>query len=104
MKLTINFLFCLCHIKDAQPDSNYRTNVRYTVNFAPEISEIISETKRLEPLGYSVPPLAQSVALQEHKFIRYCSCTSLNASIYQTAIALNPLLPRFEGMSMIYRR
>ncbi|XP_075882096.1 dynein axonemal heavy chain 10-like isoform X2 [Nelusetta ayraudi] len=57
-------------------DAHHNTNsskmdVRYAVNFAPEIKEIISETKCLEPLGYSVPQLAQNAALQEHKFIRY---------------------------------
>ncbi|XP_029296329.1 dynein heavy chain 10, axonemal [Cottoperca gobio] len=46
-------------------------DVRYIVNFAPEIMEIISETNNLVLLGYSVPYLAQNIALQEHKFIRY---------------------------------
>lgn len=64
-------IFCFVwYTQDAQPNSNYRTNVQYSVNFAPEISEIISETKCLEPMGFSVPPLAQSVAFQEHTFIR----------------------------------
>ncbi|XP_069379878.1 dynein axonemal heavy chain 10 isoform X1 [Paralichthys olivaceus] len=45
--------------------------VRYLVNFAPEIGEIISETKHLELLGCSLPPLAQNVTLQRHKFFRY---------------------------------
>lgn len=40
------------------------------VNFAPEIKEIISETKHLVTLGYCVPYLAQNVSLQEHNFIR----------------------------------
>lgn len=44
--------------------------MRYAVNFAPEIKVIISETKCLEPLGFSVTQLAQNVSLQEHKFIR----------------------------------
>uniref|UniRef100_A0A3B4UD57 Dynein axonemal heavy chain 10 n=1 Tax=Seriola dumerili TaxID=41447 RepID=A0A3B4UD57_SERDU len=45
--------------------------VRYLVNFAPEIREIISETINLVALDYTVPYLAQNVALQEQKFIRY---------------------------------
>uniref|UniRef100_A0A4W5NCU9 Dynein axonemal heavy chain 10 n=1 Tax=Hucho hucho TaxID=62062 RepID=A0A4W5NCU9_9TELE len=45
--------------------------VRYMMNFAPELKEIISETKYLEQLGYSVPELARNVALQEDKFLRY---------------------------------
>lgn len=45
--------------------------MRFIVNFAPEISEIISEAKYLGLLGYSVPPVALNVALQEYKLIRY---------------------------------
>lgn len=79
------------NLKDAHHNTNSsKIDMRYAVNFAPEIKEIISETKCLEPLGYSVPQLAQNVALQEHKFIRYCSCTSLNAIIYQSAVYPKP--------------
>ncbi|KAM3867513.1 dynein axonemal heavy chain 10 [Diretmus argenteus] len=46
-------------------------SLRYILNFAPEIKEIISETNNLVPLGFSVPELAQNVALQEEKFLRY---------------------------------
>lgn len=45
--------------------------MEFIVNFAPEIREIISEAKGLVSLGYSIPDLAQRVALQEDKFIRY---------------------------------
>nr|XP_015221526.1 PREDICTED: dynein heavy chain 10, axonemal [Lepisosteus oculatus] len=45
--------------------------VRYSVNFAQELTEITSETKYLEQLGFSVPELARNVALQEDKFLRY---------------------------------
>lgn len=66
------FCFCFSHFKDVRPTENsLKKGVRYIVNFAPEIKEIISETKSLVSLGYSVPQLAQNVALQEHKFIRY---------------------------------
>lgn len=41
------------------------------MNFAPELAEIISEAKYLEKLGFSVPDLARSVALQEEKFIGF---------------------------------
>jgi dynein heavy chain len=43
--------------------------VTYHLNFAPEIKEIISETMRLEHLGFSVPELARNVALQGEKFL-----------------------------------
>ncbi|XP_069475795.1 dynein axonemal heavy chain 10 [Ambystoma mexicanum] len=46
-------------------------NVRYVVNFAPELREIISETKLIEQLGFPVPELARNVALHEEKFLRY---------------------------------
>uniref|UniRef100_A0A665V7Z7 Dynein heavy chain tail domain-containing protein n=1 Tax=Echeneis naucrates TaxID=173247 RepID=A0A665V7Z7_ECHNA len=52
-------------------NGNLQRGVRYALNFSPEIREIISEARNLVPMGYSVPYLAQSVALQEHKFIRY---------------------------------
>ncbi|XP_041585454.1 dynein heavy chain 10, axonemal isoform X1 [Vulpes lagopus] len=43
----------------------------FAVNFSPALKEIISETKYLEQLGFSVPELARNVALQEDKFLRY---------------------------------
>ncbi|MEE6504167.1 hypothetical protein FKM82_005082, partial [Ascaphus truei] len=46
-------------------------SVRYVVNFAPELREIITETKHMEQLGFSVGELARNVALQEDKFLRY---------------------------------
>uniref|UniRef100_A0A8D3BG74 AAA+ ATPase domain-containing protein n=1 Tax=Scophthalmus maximus TaxID=52904 RepID=A0A8D3BG74_SCOMX len=44
--------------------------VRYHVNFAPEIREVISETINLVALDFTVPQLATSVALQEHIYIK----------------------------------
>ena len=41
------------------------------MNFAPELSEIITEAKYLEKLGFQIPDLARSVALQEDKFIAF---------------------------------
>ncbi len=40
------------------------------VNFAPELQEIIAETKYLDYLGILTPSEAQNVALQENKFLR----------------------------------
>nr|XP_046243361.1 dynein axonemal heavy chain 10 [Scatophagus argus] len=70
--------------------------VQYIVNFAPEIKEIISETSNLVSLGYSVPCLAENVALQEHKFIRYVDdlhnlvnrCHSVMDSLSETKSAM----------------
>lgn len=41
------------------------------VDFDPEITEIITETKMMENLGFSVPEIARNVALQEDKYIQY---------------------------------
>ncbi len=41
------------------------------MNFAPELSQVISEAKYLEKLGFPIPDLARSVALQEEKFIAF---------------------------------
>ncbi|XP_067862341.1 dynein axonemal heavy chain 10 [Heptranchias perlo] len=46
-------------------------NCKYEVNFAPELQEIIMETKCMEQLGFQIPQLARNVALQEQKFLRY---------------------------------
>lgn len=69
------FFYCVyifVSLKDIPHTQNSLKNaVRFIVNFAPEIKEIISETKSLVLLDYSVPPVAQNVALQEHKLVRY---------------------------------
>ncbi|KAL2092820.1 hypothetical protein ACEWY4_012618 [Coilia grayii] len=53
------------------PERDLERGVRYMVNFAPELKEIISETKYMEQLGYSIPELARNVSLQEDKFLSY---------------------------------
>ncbi|NWV46722.1 DYH10 protein, partial [Daphoenositta chrysoptera] len=45
----------------------------FTLNFSPEIQEIIIETKYMEQLGLPVPEMARYVALQEDKYLRYTS-------------------------------
>ena len=39
-------------------------NLQYVVDLAPELTEIITETKYLEQIGLQVPDLARNVALQ----------------------------------------
>ena len=39
-------------------------DVQYVVDFAPELYEIITETKYMEQLGFHVPELARNVSLQ----------------------------------------
>ncbi|KAG2469024.1 DYH10 protein, partial [Polypterus senegalus] len=45
-------------------------NIQYTINFSPEVKEIILEAKYMDLLGFSVPELVRHVALQENKFYR----------------------------------
>ncbi|TKS80370.1 Dynein heavy chain 10, axonemal [Collichthys lucidus] len=56
---------------DVPPDKSGRRDVRYKVNFPPELMEIISEVYYFDSLGYSVPQQAESVALQRDKFQSY---------------------------------
>ncbi|KAK9522770.1 hypothetical protein VZT92_019216 [Zoarces viviparus] len=70
-------------------DNRPQMGARYIVNFAPEIQEIISETKHLASLGYAAPDLAQNVALQEHKFIGYV--TDLNNVVNSYHSVMNSL-------------
>ena len=43
--------------------------VKYIVDFDSMLAEIVSETKYMEQLGFSVPELARNVALQVSSFI-----------------------------------
>lgn len=51
-------------------ERNVERDVRFSVNFAFELKEIISETKYLDRLGFAVSDLARNVALQEERFMR----------------------------------
>ncbi|XP_039416979.1 dynein heavy chain 10, axonemal isoform X2 [Corvus cornix cornix] len=50
-----------------------KKSVCFTLNFSPEIQEIIIETKYMEQLGLPVPEMARYVALQEDKYLWYTS-------------------------------
>ncbi|NXB08037.1 DYH10 protein, partial [Cnemophilus loriae] len=50
-----------------------KKSVCFTLNFSPEIQEIIIETKYMEQLGLPVPEMARYVTLQEDKYLRYTS-------------------------------
>ena len=62
-------------------------NCEFIVNFAPELSEVISETKYLEKLGYAIPELARSVALQEDKFVSFQDSLNHCLQRYHSALA-----------------
>lgn len=47
-------------------------NCEFVVNFSPDLKEIIAEAKYLEKLGYPIPELVRSVALQDEKYVTYC--------------------------------
>ncbi|NXW70037.1 DYH10 protein, partial [Hirundo rustica] len=55
-----------------EPDAT-KKSVCFTLNFSPEILEIIVETKYMEQLGLPVPEMARYMALQEDKYLRYTS-------------------------------
>ncbi|XP_072163343.1 dynein axonemal heavy chain 10-like [Diadema setosum] len=59
-------------------------DVKYVVDFASDLSEIITETKYMEQLGFSIPELARNVALQEDKYLRWKD-------------GLNHMLQRYHG-------
>ncbi|KAE8635010.1 hypothetical protein XENTR_v10002490 [Xenopus tropicalis] len=56
---------------DQNEADNGDTDFHFSVNFAPELWEIITETKHMEQMGFSVGELPRNVALQEDKFLRY---------------------------------
>ena len=62
-------------------------NCEFVVNFDPELAEVIAEAKYLEKLGYAIPELARSVALQEDKFVSFQDSLSRCLQRYHYAIA-----------------
>ncbi|XP_078277210.1 LOW QUALITY PROTEIN: dynein axonemal heavy chain 10 [Rhinoraja longicauda] len=71
-------------------DEMFDINCQYEVNFAPELEEIIMESKYMEQLGFQIPQLARNVALQEQKFLRYTTGLSNMLNRYQKLmISLN---------------
>lgn len=61
-------------------------NCEFVVNFSSGLSEAILESKYLEKLGYAIPSLARSVALQEEKFIAYKDSLTRCLQRYHSAI------------------
>uniref|UniRef100_A0A3B4BIB4 Dynein heavy chain tail domain-containing protein n=1 Tax=Periophthalmus magnuspinnatus TaxID=409849 RepID=A0A3B4BIB4_9GOBI len=53
------------------PAKPQERSIRFSVNFATEIRQMVAETNDLVSMGYSVPDLVRNVALQEGKFMRY---------------------------------
>ena len=51
--------------------SGHQKEIKYVVDFDADLAEIITETKYMEQLGFSVPELGRNVALQEEKYIKY---------------------------------
>ena len=63
------------------------TGFEFALNFSDELTEIILETKYMEQLGFPVPELARSVALQEEKFTNYQDGIKKCLQRYQACIA-----------------
>ena len=62
-------------------------NCEFVVNFSHDLSEIISEARYLEKLGFLVPDLARNVALQEEMFLAYCDGLNHCLHRYHTLLA-----------------
>ncbi|KAM4746443.1 dynein axonemal heavy chain 10 [Anableps anableps] len=67
-------------------EKNQTKNVQFSVNFAPEIKEIISETNYLVSLGFFVPKITESVALQGYNLIRYVDELNKLVNRYQSVM------------------
>ncbi len=75
-------------------------NNTFEVNFHPELTTIIRETKYLDQLGFKVPETALSVTLQEEKYHKYIESLQLMLTNYYSALnkiipAERPLLTQF---------
>ncbi|XP_051888343.1 dynein axonemal heavy chain 10 [Pristis pectinata] len=68
-------------------DELFEISCQYEVNFAPELEEIIMESKYMEQLGLQIPQLARNVALQEQKFLRYTTGLKNMLNRYQNLMA-----------------
>jgi dynein heavy chain len=72
------------------PQEPFLSNERIKVNFRPELSEIIKESRYLDRMGFVIPEAALNVALQEEKY--YNLVESLQAmlnNLYSVVDLLN---------------
>lgn len=77
--------------RDQAPNASAVTAVgdNISVNFRPELKDIIKETKYLDKLSLSVPEAALNVALQEEKY--YHLVENLNTMIRSYKAVMDPL-------------
>jgi dynein heavy chain len=52
--------------------TGHQKETKYLVDFDPTLREIVTETKYMETLGFSVPELARNVALQVWTQFAFC--------------------------------
>ncbi|KAL3856163.1 hypothetical protein ACJMK2_010948 [Sinanodonta woodiana] len=74
--------------EEEKEDIGPSIDLKYVVDFDPMLLEIISETKYMEQLGFSVPELARNVALQEEKYIKYVESLTHMLERYHKLLAL----------------
>ena len=60
---------------------------KVVVNFSPELTAIIKETRYLDRLSIPIPEVARSVALQEKKYYQLCEQLQSMLSNYEAVIA-----------------
>ena len=53
----MNVEVCICHV-------GQENEFQFVLNFDPALACVITETKYLEQLGFSIPELATNIALQ----------------------------------------
>ncbi|EDV22455.1 uncharacterized protein TRIADDRAFT_50643 [Trichoplax adhaerens] len=72
---------------DDYDEINGDLHIQYNVDFAQEMSEIISETRYMEQLNFSLPEIARNVSLQEEKYIRYVNGLKQMLKRYNSIVA-----------------
>ncbi|XP_019715984.1 dynein heavy chain 10, axonemal-like [Hippocampus comes] len=73
-------------VNPAKSEIHLQKYRRYCANFPPEIMTIISETKNLISMSFSMPEVAQNVTLQELNFIRYSNDLHKLVSSYNSIV------------------
>lgn len=71
---------------DSDTDNMPTKEMRVVVNFAPELKEMIRETKYLDRMGLPIPEVALNVALQEKKYYNLVERLNAMLTSYQEVI------------------
>lgn len=94
----------MTHLKE--PILRKETGGKIVVNFHPDLTRLIRETRYLDRLGFQVPDIAINLALQEEKYHSFVSGLNEMLSSYKEVISLSPiekelLAPRLRELHMV---